>query len=561
MRIGALRAAALGTTPLRQLRAGLRLGMQGENGRDCIASTASARLRRGRRARRAERGQRPALQRRGRGRAGAERRGLVGRRAARGLPRRHPRPRPARWLNVPPRCAAARCGQRGGRPPSLDVKAAVRPFAAWPIGALEASTQALDLAALSSAAALDRAERHGDARQRCRGQAGEPRRRARQRARRPRRTRACCRCARCAWTCARGPTRPSTSSCTTSTPCSAARSSRPAMCRAAAAGATARRRSICAWPTCARACSMRAHRRCSWAAARRCRPRGCSRRARRPRRRARLASRIDGTLPLGGASSACSCGSMPGCAADRIELHKATAQAGASRAALAGAAEARERRLARARQGLAGEARPGDVVAGPRRLGLAAGPHRLNAKVDPTALADGGARRSKSSRRIAAARPRPRRAARQHARRGADRRPHRLRQRRHGAGRRGDEGGARLPQLQATLDVAGAHVVASGRIDTGSGAADHWDVDAQGGDTGAARAAAAPGERRAAGAGRPHRPAGERRRPLARLSARAAARSWRSCASTMCASPRAARAGGSAARRARRSRSRPICER
>lgn len=47
---------------------------------------------------------------------------------------------------------APAAGRGGGEAPSLDLSASVLPFAAWPLGALQAQTRALDLAALHSSA-------------------------------------------------------------------------------------------------------------------------------------------------------------------------------------------------------------------------------------------------------------------------------------------------------------------------------------------------------------------------------------------------------------------------
>ena len=125
---------------LRALRAGIHLGAEGGalHRFTALAGQPRARQRVGRgddRRRSAVRDRRQGQRRLGRNRAG-----VAGERQRR---------RPAR-------CARGRRDARGSPPAatqaaqSLDAKAVVRPFAAWPLGELQASTEALDLSAFAS---------------------------------------------------------------------------------------------------------------------------------------------------------------------------------------------------------------------------------------------------------------------------------------------------------------------------------------------------------------------------------------------------------------------------
>ena len=199
--------------------------------------------------------------------------------------------------------------------------------------------------------------------------------------------------------------------------------------------------------------------------------------------RFRLASRIDGTLPVGRREQRVQLQFDASGTSRRIELHKATAQAGAARAALAGAAEALDGGGWRVRaNGSLANLDPATWWPGREGSAWRQGPHRLNAKLDADLVWPAAGAASQAAT-------------------GAPLRGHahaeladsvlagvpiagRVAFANDGTALAGaaPQAARALPQLQATLDVAGARVVASGRIDSGSGAADHWDVDAQGGD-------------------------------------------------------------------------------
>ena len=484
VRIGALHAAALGSMPLRHLRAQLRLGVLGENGRDVhridglaldygkVAARGALRVASGAPFDvAAELALAPSAA------ASAPFGPIEDFHAdirARG---------PLDWLNV---TAALRgrlaAGSAAAEPPALEVKAALLPFAAWPIGALEASTRGLDLSALSSAL-------------------------------------------------------PSTALTGTATLASDA-AAKPASLAVALDNARAGRVDEGLLPLRSLRVDVRARPDApehielhdidaqlggaqrpaghvqgsgSWSDGKATldlriadvRPSLLD--ARAPAMRLggsaalqaeglagtekqaaspsfRLAGRIDGTLPLGRREQRVQLQLDASGTSRRIELHKATAQAGASRASLSGEAASRDGGGWRVRaNGSLANVDPATWWPGRQGSAWRQGPHRLNANIDADLLwqaADTAARTGAASLRgharadlsdsVLAGVPIAGRIAFANdgtALPGAPAKAARA-----------------LPQLQATLDVAGARVVASGRIDTGSGAADHWDVDAQGGD-------------------------------------------------------------------------------